>query len=182
MSSFDASFAKRGFEIAPTTKRAVTDRELDRSAQVVSERQLILSPMVLICGQSGGHPPNLLRDDRDSNRALAARSPHDRGGPGYGGAMSDEPTAGPKLQVQIDDDVSQGVYSNLVLLNHTENEFVLDFAFIQPANGRAKVRTRVISSPKHTKRLLQALQKNLERYEERFGTIETSNDDEPMFH
>ena len=60
-----------------------------------------------------------------------------------------------------------------MLLNHTENEFVLDFAFIQPSNGRAKVRARVISSPRHTKRLLQALQKNLERYEERFGTIET---------
>ena len=74
----------------------------------------------------------------------------------------------PKLQVQIDEDISQGVYSNLVLLNHTENEFVLDFAFIQPSNGRAKVRSRVISSPRHTKRLLQALQKNLERYEERF--------------
>jgi len=96
--------------------------------------------------------------------------------------MSDEPPTSPKLQVQIDDDIAQGVYSNLVLLNHTENEFVLDFAFIQPSNGRAKVRTRVISSPRHTKRLLQALQKNLERYEERFGTIETSSDDEPVFH
>ena len=95
--------------------------------------------------------------------------------------MSDEP-ASPKLQVQIDDDIAQGVYSNLVLLNHTENEFVLDFAFIQPSSGRAKVRTRVISSPRHTKRLLQALQKNLERYEERFGTIDVSNDDEPVFH
>lgn len=95
--------------------------------------------------------------------------------------MSDEP-AQPKLSVQIDEDVAQGVYSNLVLLNHTENEFVLDFAFIQPSNGRAKVRTRVISSPRHTKRLLAALQKNIERYEERFGTIETSTDDEPVFH
>src|SRR4051794_16820081 len=54
--------------------------------------------------------------------------------------MSDEPST-PKLQVQIDEDVAQGVYSNLVLLNHTENEFVLDFAFIQPSNGRAKVRS-----------------------------------------
>jgi hypothetical protein len=99
----------------------------------------------------------------------------------YRGAMSDEPTT-PKLQVQIDDDIAQGVYSNLVLLNHTENEFVLDFAFIQPSNGRAKVRTRVISSPRHTKRLLQALQKNLERYEERFGTIDIGTDDEPVFH
>lgn len=91
--------------------------------------------------------------------------------------MSDEQNPS-KLQVQIDDDVAQGVYSNLVLLNHTENEFVLDFAFIQPANGRAKVRTRIISSPRHTKRLLQALQKNLERYEERFGAIDVANDDE----
>jgi hypothetical protein len=96
-------------------------------------------------------------------------------------AMSDEPTT-PKLQVQIDEDIAQGVYSNLVLLNHTENEFVLDFAFIQPSNGRAKVRSRVISSPRHTKRLLQALQKNLERYEERFGTIDISSDDDPVFH
>jgi hypothetical protein len=95
--------------------------------------------------------------------------------------MSDEPTT-PKLQVQIDDDIAQGVYSNLVLLNHTENEFVLDFAFIQPSNGRAKVRTRVISSPRHTKRLLQALQKNIERYEERFGTIDIGTEDEPVFH
>jgi hypothetical protein len=97
-------------------------------------------------------------------------------------AMSDDAAAS-KLQVQIDDDVSQGVYSNLVLLNHTENEFVLDFAFIQPNNGRAKVRARVISSPRHTKRLLAALQKNVERYEERFGTIDiTAGDDEPVFH
>jgi hypothetical protein len=100
--------------------------------------------------------------------------------------MSDEstppPTPSPKLQVQIDDDISQGVYSNLVLLNHTENEFVLDFAFIQPANGRAKVRARVISSPRHTKRLLQALQKNLERYEERFGVVELGPDEDPVLH
>ena len=97
--------------------------------------------------------------------------------------MSDEPPATPpKLQVQIDDDVSQGVYSNLVLLNHTENEFVLDFAFIQPTNGRAKVRARVVSSPRHTKRLLLALQKNLERYEERFGRVELSPEEDPPVH
>jgi hypothetical protein len=94
--------------------------------------------------------------------------------------MSDE--APPKLSVQLDEDIAQGVYANLVLLNHTENEFVLDFAFIQPSNGRAKVRTRVISSPRHTKRLLQALQKNLERYEERYGRIELGADDDPLVH
>ena len=88
----------------------------------------------------------------------------------------------PKLAVQIDDDVAQGAYSNLVLINHTENEFVLDFAFIQPNNGRAKVRTRVISSPRHTKRLLMALQKNLERYEERYGRVELGPEEDPFVH
>ncbi len=95
--------------------------------------------------------------------------------------MSDEPAS--KLQVQIDEDVAQGVYTNLVLINHTENEFVLDFAFIQPGNTRAKVRSRLISSPRHTKRLLTALQKNLERFEERFGTIDSGSDDDgPILH
>jgi hypothetical protein len=95
--------------------------------------------------------------------------------------MSEEPPP-PKLAVQIDDDVSQGTYANLVLLNHTENEFILDFAFIQPNNNRAKVRSRVISSPRHTKRLLLALTKNLERYEERYGRIELGPEEEPFVH
>lgn len=90
---------------------------------------------------------------------------------------------GPKIQLQLDEDTAQGHYSNLVLINHTENEFLLDFAFLQPANARAKVRARIISSPKHTKRLLRALQKNVERYEERFGAIDIADtEDEPIVH
>ena len=86
----------------------------------------------------------------------------------------------PKLQVQLDDAIAQGHYANLVMINHTENEFVLDFAFLEP-NGRARVRTRVVSSPRHTKRLLLALQKNVERYEARFGTLDI-DDSEPVVH
>ncbi len=96
--------------------------------------------------------------------------------------MSDDPGPSPKLQLQIDEDIAQGVYANLVIINHAENEFVLDFSFVQPTNGRAKVRARVISSPRHTKRLLNALQKNVERYEERFGLIELGPDEEPVMH
>jgi hypothetical protein len=107
--------------------------------------------------------------------------------------MSDQPPGGsppggrgnaPRLQLQLDDDVAQGLYSNLVLINHTENEFVLDFAFFSPGAPRAKVRARIISSPRHTKRLLRALQTNIEKYEERFGEIDVSGgtDDEPIVH
>lgn len=97
--------------------------------------------------------------------------------------MADDPRA-PKLQIQLDDDVAQGVYANLVLINHTENEFVLDFAFLQPGNGRAKVRARIVSSPRHTKRLLRALIKNVERYEERHGILDLGDDsdDDQMVH
>jgi hypothetical protein len=94
--------------------------------------------------------------------------------------MPDEPTT--KIHVQLDDDLAQGVYSNLVLINHAETEFCLDFAFLPPGGPRAKVRSRVISSPRHTKRLLIALRKNVERYEERFGTIDVRDDADDDLH
>jgi hypothetical protein len=90
--------------------------------------------------------------------------------------------APPRIQLQVDEPIAQGTYSNIVLINHTENEFVLDFAYLQPGNPVAKVRSRIISSPRHTKRLLAALQKNVERYEERFGKIELSGEEEPTVH
>lgn len=79
-----------------------------------------------------------------------------------------------QIQIQLDDDVAQGIYANLALVNHTETEFTIDVMYLQPQQPRAKVRARIISSPKHTKRLVGALQENLRRYEERFGTIEVT--------
>ena len=64
------------------------------------------------------------------------------------------------------------MYCNLVLINHTDAEFVLDFAFLQPSAPQARVRARILSSPRHTKRLLRALETNVQRYEERFGRID----------
>jgi hypothetical protein len=88
--------------------------------------------------------------------------------------MSDAPKSPPANQIQIDLDeaMAQGTYCNLVLINHSDSEFVLDFAFLQPAAPQARVRARILSSPRHTKRLLRALESNLQRYEERFGKIE----------
>jgi hypothetical protein len=93
-----------------------------------------------------------------------------------------KPSSRPPIQVQVDEPVASGTYSNLVLINHSENEFVVDFAYLQPANPIAKVRSRIISSPRHTKRLLAALQKNLARYEVRYGVIDLSGEEEPTVH
>ena len=79
-----------------------------------------------------------------------------------------------QIQIQLDEEVAQGMYVNLALVNHTETEFTVDLMYLQPQQPRAKVRARAISSPKHTKRLLNALQENVRRYEERFGPIDVT--------
>jgi hypothetical protein len=83
------------------------------------------------------------------------------------------PEAPPQVQLQVDADdaTAQGVYANLAGVMHTETEFVLDFLFLQPNQPRAKLRSRVLSSPVHTKRLLAALADNIRKYEDRFGPI-----------
>ncbi len=78
-----------------------------------------------------------------------------------------------QIQIDIDDATSQGIYSNLALLTHTETEFVIDFVYIQPQAPKAKVRARIITSPTHTKRLLEALKDNVKRHEEKYGTIKS---------
>lgn len=76
------------------------------------------------------------------------------------------------LEIQLDKEIAQGAYSNLAVVNHTDAEVTLDFVYIQPQELRGNVRSRVILSPRHAKRLLQALKENLDRYERTFGEIE----------
>jgi len=79
-----------------------------------------------------------------------------------------------RIQIQLDDDVAQGQYINLALVNHNETEFTFDLLYLQPQQPKAKVRSRIITSPQHAKRLATALQENLRRYEEHFGEIRLS--------
>ena len=85
-----------------------------------------------------------------------------------------------QLQIQLDDDVANGQYVNMALVNHTETEFTLDFIYVQPQLPKAKVRSRIITSPKHLKRLILAMQDNLAKYEAKFGTIELSETEGPV--
>lgn len=76
-----------------------------------------------------------------------------------------------QIQIEIDDITAQGVYSNIAMISHSQDEFIIDFIFIQPQVPKAKVRARVITSPAHIKRFLYALQDNIKKYEEKFGEI-----------
>jgi hypothetical protein len=86
--------------------------------------------------------------------------------------MSEPTTREVKLEIQLDEETAQGAYCNLAVVNHSDTEFVIDFVFVQPQAPRAKVRSRLITSPRHAKRLLLALQENLARYERAFGPVE----------
>jgi hypothetical protein len=80
-----------------------------------------------------------------------------------------------QLQIQLDDNIANGQYVNMALVNHTETEFTLDFIYVQPQQPRAKVLSRIITNPKHMKRLLLAMQENMAKFESKFGPVEASD-------
>jgi hypothetical protein len=75
-----------------------------------------------------------------------------------------------ELSIKIDDEELKGRYSNLLRITHTREEFILDFINVVPPQGI--VTARIVTSPGHLKRILQALGSNLARYEEAFGPIQ----------
>lgn len=77
-----------------------------------------------------------------------------------------------QIQIEVDEAVAQGAYANLALISHSETEVILDFIFLQPQVPKAKVRSRIITSPSHAKKILMALEDNLKKYEARFGKIQ----------
>jgi len=79
-----------------------------------------------------------------------------------------------KLEIQMNDDVASGQYINMAVVNHNDSEFVIDCIYVQPQAPKAQVKTRLITSPRHAKRLLLALQNNIQSYEETFGPIDLS--------
>ncbi len=90
-----------------------------------------------------------------------------------------------EIKIEIDEQTANGKYSNLALITHSQTEFIIDFIFVQPQSGKAKVQDRIITSPLHAKKFLQALQDNVAKYEMRFGQIkntETSQQEQSKFY
>lgn len=88
--------------------------------------------------------------------------------------MADEektPVKMSRIKIQIDDQLAPGVYSNLVMVHQTDSEMVLDFLFLQPGQPKANLRSRVVTSPRHIKRLIGVLQEQMARYERLHGEV-----------
>lgn len=87
----------------------------------------------------------------------------------------------PQLSIELTEDTAEGVYSNLVMIAHSPEEFILDFIRVMPGVPKARVKSRIIVTPQHAKRLLAALEENIGRYEAQFGPIGDVGPREPQF-
>lgn len=87
-----------------------------------------------------------------------------------------------QLQIELKEDIAEGTYANLAIIAHSSSEFVMDFVRMMPGVAKAKVKSRIIMTPEHAKRLAIALHDNLVRYEKQFGEIDLPEHSMPQLH
>ena len=85
--------------------------------------------------------------------------------------MTDKNRPEKKINIELGEDVSEGIYSNLAIITHSHTEFVLDFARLMPGVPKARVKSRIIMTPQHAKRLMKALKDNIAKFESNHGPI-----------
>ena len=85
--------------------------------------------------------------------------------------MSDSPSNEQKINIEVDEKTADGTYSNLAIINHSISEFIVDFISFMPGAPKAKVKSRIILTPEHAKRLHKALGDNIQRFEQANGNI-----------
>ena len=76
-----------------------------------------------------------------------------------------------QLNIELSEEIAQGIYSNLAIITHSSSEFVVDFVRIMPGIPKANVKSRIILTPEHAKRLMMALQENIMKFEALYGPI-----------
>ncbi|NNC49299.1 MAG: DUF3467 domain-containing protein [Flaviramulus sp.] len=76
-----------------------------------------------------------------------------------------------QINIELEEKVAEGIYSNLAIINHSVSEFVVDFVSVMPGIPKSKVKSRIILTPQHAKRLLKALGENVTRFENAHGEI-----------
>jgi hypothetical protein len=85
--------------------------------------------------------------------------------------MSDDYQNQHQLNIELSEEVAQGTYSNLAIITHSPSEFVVDFVRVMPGIPKANVKSRIILTPEHAKRLMMALQENILKFESIYGPI-----------
>jgi hypothetical protein len=81
-----------------------------------------------------------------------------------------------QINIELTEEIAEGIYSNLAMIAHSNSEFVIDFIRLMPGVPKAKVKARIVITPEHAKRFLAALKDNIEKYEASFGPIKRTED------
>ncbi|MEM7297095.1 MAG: DUF3467 domain-containing protein [Bacteroidota bacterium] len=81
-----------------------------------------------------------------------------------------------QINIELSEETAEGVYANLAMIAHSSSEFVIDFIRLMPGVPKAKVKSRIVITPEHAKRLLTALQDNIQKYEATFGEVKQSEE------
>lgn len=79
-----------------------------------------------------------------------------------------------QINIELSEEIAQGIYSNLAIISHSPSEFVIDYVRVMPGIPKAKVQSRIVLTPEHAKRLVQALMENIKKYESTFGPIKST--------
>ena len=77
-----------------------------------------------------------------------------------------------QINIEISEEMSEGTYANLAIINHSQSEFVIDFVNIMPGTPKSKVKSRIILTPFHAKRFMKAIAENVKKFEALNGTIQ----------
>lgn len=80
-----------------------------------------------------------------------------------------------QLNIELSEEIAEGIYSNLAIITHSQSEFVVDFIKLMPGVPKAKVKSRIVLTPQHAKRLMKALGDNIQRFEQMHGKIKDSD-------
>jgi hypothetical protein len=83
---------------------------------------------------------------------------------------------GNQINIELSEEMAEGIYANLAMIAHSNTEFVIDFIRLMPGVPKAKVKSRIVMTPEHAVRFLQALKDNVERYQDSFGDIKDMSD------
>ena len=94
--------------------------------------------------------------------------------------MEENQPASPHLDIELSEDIAEGIYSNLAIITHSQSEFVIDFIKIMPGMPKARVKSRILLTPQHAKRLAKALTDNIQKFEQVHGKIKDIETAFPM--
>ena len=90
--------------------------------------------------------------------------------------MAKEQDLKQEINIEMNEEIAEGIYSNLAIISHSNSEFVIDFIRLMPNLPKAKVKSRIVLTPQHAKRLMLALGDNIKKFEAQFGEVHDEHD------